>query len=273
MKKILLATTMLAGFAGVAAAEVTLSGESAYWITSDDGHTDQNFKTNVTFDMSGETDSGLSFGATLTLMNDGDTDGPGSLWIEGAFGKLSFNDVDSADAAVGIGMADIGFDGIGIDDDAEADRRNASGSTILYTYTTGGLTFAASIDSADSHNDGDFAVGAKYVVDAGYRVSAAYSQADGYDIMAVGAGGTFGAVSVNVFYADNEWYGSGFGADVAYTSGALTVSAAYGSADNGGDDDFGIGAAYDLGGGLSVAAGLGSVDGYTQADAGIKLKF
>ncbi|MEY4872790.1 MAG: hypothetical protein RLZZ563_2120, partial [Pseudomonadota bacterium] len=62
MKKILLATTMLAATAGFAAAEVSLSGDARMGITKVDGSDAVlNHRARVKFSLSGETDNGLSF--------------------------------------------------------------------------------------------------------------------------------------------------------------------------------------------------------------------
>ena len=70
MKKVLFASTALVAFASAAAAEVTLSGSAEMGIfdTSQDG-VDAQFHTDidVTFTMSGETDGGLVFGASIDL--------------------------------------------------------------------------------------------------------------------------------------------------------------------------------------------------------------
>ena len=70
MKKVLFASTALVAFASAAAAEVTLSGmaEMGIFDTNADG-VDPQFHTDidVTFTMSGETDGGLVFGASVDL--------------------------------------------------------------------------------------------------------------------------------------------------------------------------------------------------------------
>ena len=68
MKKILLATTMLAGTAGFAAAEVAVSGYAEIGIWSDTvGDIAFHQDVEVTFAMSGTTDGGLEFGAQIDL--------------------------------------------------------------------------------------------------------------------------------------------------------------------------------------------------------------
>ncbi len=274
MKKILLATTLLAASAGFAAAEVKVSGEAFYRLANDGTKTTDSYKTSFTFTGTGTSDGGVEFGGSLTLMNDGNVDGPGSFFISGAFGKLSFNDVDGADAAVGIGMADVGFDGIGVDDDAEGGkRRNASASQLLYTNTIGNISFAVSSHDAKTGGS-DSSVGVKYTSGDFYG-AAAYSKVGADNVAALTVGGKAGAAAFNVFYAKSDKNGAGYGADVTYTvSPVLSVTAAVGGTDTAGDKtDFGVGASYDLGGGLSVGGGIGSVDGKTHSDFGVKMKF
>uniref|UniRef100_UPI00286BBEF7 porin n=1 Tax=Tabrizicola sp. TaxID=2005166 RepID=UPI00286BBEF7 len=61
MKRILLATTLLAASSGFAAAEITLSGDARMGIIDDFGTGDTAFtsRARVKFTMSGETDGGL----------------------------------------------------------------------------------------------------------------------------------------------------------------------------------------------------------------------
>ena len=59
----------------------------------------------------------------------------------------------------------------------------------------------------------------------------------------------------------------------SYTSGDLTVTAAYGQTNVAGDaNDYGIGFAYDLGG-ATLAGGFGEVDGSSNADLGVTFSF
>ena len=138
MKKILLATTLLAATTGFAAAEVTLSGDARMGIISnfDNAATllvnesDLQFtsRARVKFTLSGSTDGGLEFGASFRAQDAGavtsvskGADGiagtaddivtvgggaangqAGSVFISGAFGKLTMGDVDdAANSAIG----------------------------------------------------------------------------------------------------------------------------------------------------------------------------
>ncbi len=109
MKKVLLATTALVGLAGAAAAEVTISGSAEMGIvgggvnaTNGSGGETQFFNdVDIKFTLTGESDSGLSFGAVVdldeagNLGNEFDNQGT-SVFISGAFGTLTMGDTDGA---------------------------------------------------------------------------------------------------------------------------------------------------------------------------------
>jgi outer membrane protein OmpU len=154
MKKILLATTMIVGGASIAAADVTLSGSARMGVISpvdnlatttvDEGDIQFTSRARVVFTMSGESDSGLSFGATFRadnagLANSGDA---GSVFISGAFGKLSMGDVDGAAQMATGHVAGVGLTGLGDLNESTflgaGDGR--SDPTALYEYSAGALT-------------------------------------------------------------------------------------------------------------------------------------
>ncbi|MCF6444780.1 porin [Nereida sp. MMG025] len=104
MKKILFATTALVATAGVAAAEVSVTGFAEMGLF-DDGTNDVQFFTDIdaTLTMTGETDGGLSFGAALDLdeaagaatQNNAD-DGGIAIFVSGGFGTVTLGDTDGA---------------------------------------------------------------------------------------------------------------------------------------------------------------------------------
>ncbi len=74
MKKVLFASTALVAFTGAAAADVTLSGRAEMgiynpFVAAPGANSGWQFFTDidVTFTMSGETDNGLTFGASVDL--------------------------------------------------------------------------------------------------------------------------------------------------------------------------------------------------------------
>jgi outer membrane protein OmpU len=85
MKKVLLASTALIGFAGMAAAEVTLSGSGRFGLVyTDDGagtsDTVLSYRMRLNIDASTETDSGVKFGGRIRMQYD---DGDAHLDING----------------------------------------------------------------------------------------------------------------------------------------------------------------------------------------------
>jgi len=159
MKKVLLATTMLVGGASIAAAEVTLSGNARMGIISNfsDGNvlngneSDVVFtsRARVVFTLSGESDSGLSFGATFRADNAGAAAAgdAGSVFISGSFGKLSMGDVDGAAQMATGHVAGVGLTGIGDLNESTflAAGDGATDPTALYEYSAGDLTVYLSV--------------------------------------------------------------------------------------------------------------------------------
>lgn len=298
MKKILLATTMLAGFAGAASAEMALSGSAVMGVGGNGNDTYSLMETYVTFTGTGTTDGGLEFGLSATMAtydtdgtitstdDDGDdatfsaffNDGT-SVYISGAFGKLSMGSVSEADDVAG--LPDIGgIGGLGVDNVAEVDNGDSLGwgHNVNYTYSAGAFTVSA---SADIDTDGVYAVGGKYTF-GDYYVGLGFGADDNdYEhTTSLYAGGTMGAVAVKAMYSSYNYYGMGdytsnaYGLYGAYTTGALTISAEVAANDYDSDASFGLGAAYDLGGGATVTGGIASINGGDlKWEAGVSMSF
>jgi outer membrane protein OmpU len=186
MKKILLATTVLAGTAGVAAAEVAVSGYAEIGIIRSEagfaGSTNAQFHQDieVTFSMSGETDGGLSFGAKIDLdeTNVGAGDDSGTtVFVSGAFGTLTMGDTDGAldwaiaDAGALTTMGDdhtthvFWFNGNGFDGSHD-------GQVVRYEYSFGDFGVAVSYEQANNNatgtlQDDNIGIGATYSMDMG----------------------------------------------------------------------------------------------------------
>ena len=106
MRKVLLATTAIVAVAGVAQAEVSVSGsyEFGYVSVSDDRTSDNDDMYNdheIKFSFSNTTDSGLSFGAASELEGDADTTNgavmdESSMYVSGDFGKIEMGQNDGA---------------------------------------------------------------------------------------------------------------------------------------------------------------------------------
>ena len=333
MKKILIATTALVATAGFASAEVAISGAAKMGLqyNSEGATKTQVFSTaTLVVDMSGETDGGLTFGANMNIIiaDNGDVaNDDTTVYISGAFGKLSMGAVAEADEVAGLG--DIGWDGLDVDDVAEAfvgdelgDFTGVSlGHNVNYTISTGPVTFSLSGRLATGHgaNTTDsYAVGAKYTFGTAYvglgyashsiegssKLGTTFGGLANMDakVTSLFGGGTFGAIKVAAMYSDlnfdlsdgEDTYssdGKAYGINVSYKMDALTLSMGAAKAEIEGykQSSFGVGAAYDLGGGATLKGGIASIkdDSYgtpirdenvyankeTRADFGISFSF
>ncbi|WP_371155625.1 porin [Jannaschia sp. 2305UL9-9] len=298
MKSILFASTALVAFAGAAAAQgVALSGSAEMGIINADagasdnptgGDTEFHTDIDVTFTMSGETDNGLTFGATVDLdeSNDNDafnsrTQGGETIFISGNFGTLTMGDTDGAfDWA----MTEVNFNSGSINDD-ETTHAGFSGNSGLdgtydgqiarYDYAIGGLGFAisAELDDTDSAaNDEVLGLGFTYGIDLGgttVNLGLGYQTTQvanvDRDIVGVSANASFGSITAGINYSQLE-IGAAEVDHVAvglgYSSGPLSLNINYGDYDRGAaaldSDGFGLSAGYDLGGGAAIQFGYGT---------------
>jgi outer membrane protein OmpU len=290
---------MLAGTAGFAAAEVAVSGYAEMgvktWylqdadgvVISDASNSSFHQDVEVTFSMSGETDSGLSFGAAIDLdeTNVAAQDESGTtVFVSGAFGKLTMGDTDGAldwavqDAGSLTSMTDdhtshvAYFDANGFDGSHD-------GQILRYEYAMGDFGVALSYEQAANGladaSDDNVGIGATYSMDMsgtavkvglGYQAgSVAGVNGDvigasvGVDL-ASGFSGVIGYTSASLDGLNNDITRTGVG--LTYTTGALAVTANYGAIDAEGvagtTDSYGLAANYDLGGGAVVMVGYGS---------------
>ena len=213
MKKILLASTMLVSVAGFAAAEVAVSGNARMGVVSSDSATTFSSRVRMSFSGSGTTDGGLAFGGKFDAQ---DTQGAnagtsGSVFISGAFGKISMGGVDSGDAAAVGQLASVGYTGLGSTNSINyaADGFDLFG---LPAMVKGDFSF-----EINNYDDADIAVSTAVAGGAPAKVLYTYS-AGGLTLDA-------SASQINNGPTDHNSYGLG----VAYTTGGLTLAVGYGS--------------------------------------------
>ncbi|MCB2115748.1 MAG: porin [Rhodobacteraceae bacterium] len=302
MKKILLASTALVGFAGAAAAEVSLSGYAEIGIFGGSGGAapeDAQFHSDldVTFKLSGTSDSGFEFGASIDLDEVGDDanaaggdpishNGRGSgveeqaIWVSGSFGKVTLGDTDGAfDWA----LSEV-YMGTAINDDHSTHAGaywftgldgSYDGQVMRYEYSFGDFAAALSAELDDTGTgDAALGLGVKWSGDLGGMKANAglgYQDNGSTSVWGVSAGADMtNGISVKLGYADMDmgattdtWFGVGLG----YTTGALLVQANYGEYDSGADG-WGLVANYDLGGGAVAMLGYGSGNAVAGNGAG-----
>ncbi len=276
MKKILLATTALVATTGFAAAEMTWSGSANLGVRySDDGTTRAHNEIDLGMAATGETDGGIGWKVEMGLDTDqtdstgtatGDT---GSVALSGDFGTIRVGAVSSAGTS--IGLADIGFDGIGIDDVAELGRNAGGGHDVQWNYAMDDIALMVSFDTSDD----DMAVSAKW---SSGSLAIGISQAavsGGASATAASIGTSVGGFAVSMMASNSSTAGSdsvGMSASMPI-DGLGTVTFVTGSNDTDAKSAWGVGFSKSLGGGATLAGGYGSDNGNDVADLGIGFSF
>jgi outer membrane protein OmpU len=194
MKKVLFATTALVASAGIASAQgVEISGSAEMGIIGGDGIETQFMQSvDVRFSMSGETDNGLTFGATIDLDDTADSannrSGAGALipmtglgdvtgfadftvFISGSFGTLTMGDTDGA---LDWAMTEVNIGGSIADNETGHAGFNGNGTNsydsqiVRYDYSFGDFAFAVSAELDDTGvSDPNLGIGFKYSGDLG----------------------------------------------------------------------------------------------------------
>jgi len=218
MKKVLFATSALVALSGAAYAEVAVTGDGRMGLVWDGEDAQFSSRARARFNLTVETDSGLSFGGAFRVDQENYSANPegrsaahgtaGSVFVSGTYGKLSMGDVVSAaEAAIG-DLSEIGYtSGEFAGNPEEIDFLTGDGAnedqgpTALYEYTFNGVQLFASMTDGSRRdcNDGlasNVIVGSLgcYDTDADNDTDVAFSLAAGYE---------FGAYSVALAYSDN----------------------------------------------------------------------
>ncbi|SHF60325.1 outer membrane protein OmpU [Litoreibacter ascidiaceicola] len=289
MKKVLFASTALVAFGGAAVADVALSGRAEMGIftqnTAFSGgtNTGAQFFTDidVTFTMSGETDNGLTFGASVDLDEGGangtvtnagvpipgvasvngatgnnSDDGGATIFISGGFGTVTMGDTDGALDWALTEAGNVGNPGSLADDEtthagylgAYLDGAN-DGQILRWDYTSGAFGVAISLEDDNGSkavNTGiGYAIGFKYALDlSGTTVNFGIGHQRAADAAGVTPDAKATGVSVSATFAN------GLSAGVTYTDMSnLPV-----------DKHYSIGLGYTTGA-FSVHANYGKFDG------------
>ena len=278
MKKILLATTALVATTGFAAAEMSWSGSANLGMKySDNGTTTLHEEIDLGMAATGETDGGIGWKVEMGLdsnVTDASAteavDG-GSVSLTGDFGTIRVGNVSSAGTS--IGLPDVGFDTIGIDDAAEKGRNAGDSHDLRWTYAMDDIALDASFDTSDDDmaismkwSSGSLAIGISH---------AAAGATGGADATAASVGTSVGGFSVNVMAASHSTSANdsvGMSASMP-VDGLGTVTFITGSNDTDAQTSMGVGFAKALGGGATLKGYVGSVNGNDVADLGINLSF
>ncbi len=286
MKKVLLATTALALSAGVAYAEVSLSGSARMGMNYDESRASDKiqleYRTRIVLTGSGETDSGLSYSAAIRMNDQTGTISHTSfgVTVSGAFGSLTVgSDSSASEYAVG-DIAGVGYAYVG--GEATAFLTTSTGARVLYSYTAGDFTAYASAGSLGSD---EYSIGGKYSLN-GLTIGVGFEDDGVSKATAASVQYAMGDTTVKAVYMDTDDGNGAFtagavgrkqmGISAKHTMGAISVAGFYMNNDNATGADtknYGAGVAYDLGGGAAVKAGVGSTGGNTTADLGMTFSF
>jgi outer membrane protein OmpU len=280
MKKLLIATTALVATAGMAAADITITGHAAAGIHSglDDVTTTTSTtdvaadgvysNAGVAFALSGATDNGISFSASVDVMAgnkvdqgdfeyDGADDGAmdlGAVSMTGTFGTLTFDDAgidnlynDAYTAADVSYSTTVGAVSLTVAHDTSG-AADANSMSAGYTASGMGFTLLASDGSAGT----SASVAVSYALNDTVSVTGKTDQVAGAEsVQTITASTTLNGVSVALSSANN----STWDVDLGYTAGGFALT--YGVDET---DGWTATASSALGGGATFAAGVDSND-------------
>lgn len=288
MKKILFATTALIATAGIASAEVAITGFAEMGIMGGDNGVNASgdqFVTDVdvNFSMSGESDNGITFGASIDLdESDGSTatqttsnafgdgnQGGETIFVSGDFGTLTMGDTDGAldqavaetdimgditDASTESSVISMGFM------DGSAD---GNGQVARYDYSVAGFGLSVSAETPNGTDDkSTFGLGATYTVALG---GADLDLGIGYQ-----GGGTVTSVLGNATGSTGTGEGWGLSAGTTVAGVELVANYAEGIVNISGAKDpvvkmYGVAAAYSID---ALKVGINYGEAHVDYDSG-----
>ena len=290
MKKLLIASTALVATAGMAAADIAITGHAAAGIHSglDDVSTTSNTtdvagdgiysNAGVDFTMTGATDNGISFSASVNIDAgtevdtgdfeldgaDGGTAGLGAVSMTGTFGTVTFDDAGidnlyngdftaadvSYSTTVGAISLSIAHDTAGV----------AAANSMSAGYSARGMAFTLAASEAAAGTSASLSVA--YALNDSVSVTGTTDQVAGAEsVQTITAATTLNGVSVALSSANN----STWDVDLGYTAGGFALT--YGVDET---DAWTATATTALGGGATFAAGVSSDD---EMYAGVSFAF
>jgi hypothetical protein len=280
MKKILLATSILAASATIANAQaVTITGEGRMGVQFQNFGVwtwNQENRLRLDFNVEVEADHGLTFGAWTRAEMSSTGAGAGifsesRVWVQSGAVTLTFGNADGAIAGYGyshgwLGGCGVGYEGgqlcgdaAGLDTATHQEISNGPipAPQVLLTYEGSNYVVAISHqDNISTEIGGNVSFGA-WTFGAGYT--------DLFDIYTVSGHYDGGSWGVGAIVAANSF--------VTNWSVSATVAALGGEfygyvGEVFGDESYGLSFGYDLGGGASVVAGAEHIGGVTNATTG-----
>lgn len=297
MKKVLFATTALIATAGMASADVKLSGYGRFGViyienAAKETAITSRFRLNI--DGTTTADNGVTFGARVRVQGS-TNDGLGTASAPGFNGARFYAMANGLTVAVGniLGAIDsmpnlytgsVGLTGLGYGnvvsnfDDHGYTSTGASVNGLEVIYAADMYTIHASYNDTNGTNNERFEIVGSATF-MGYTVALGYQDsnlADDVEFIAT-VGGEVGPATVALAYAqdyaDQESITISADVDVA---AATSVQAYYNHDEEtatGDEDSYGIGFVHDIGGGASLRGGVASLQGNMRADVGVLFNF
>ena len=287
--------------ASLEAIKAAATGTAA--VTKTEDSTTAKNRVRIAFGLSGETDSGLEFGASIRADNaaGGNSGTAGSQYLSGSFGKISMGDLDGADEQMVGDISAMSFAGLGSNQEVSY---QSSDHNLAYSISMAGIDFAVSTEAGGGSST---AMGVKWSGDlGGSTVTVGLGQSDvgGKSETSIsaslGMGGFTGtiisstndngpvveAVTEVAAVADTTTYVAPvaknktpdtetMGFSLSYNIDALTITAYNKDVSTTGAKDkgySGVGVSYDLGG-MTAKAGVADVDGQSLMDFGVSFSF
>ncbi|MDA7738249.1 hypothetical protein N8899_00430 [Amylibacter sp.] len=250
----------IAGTAEVAAAAASMGTYSGDGIYSNAG---------VDFTMTGATDNGISFSASVNIDagmevdtgdfeldgKDGGTAGLGAVSMTGAFGTVTFDDGGIENLySDGLSNADVSYSttvgAVALTVAHDTAAASTGANSVSAGYSASGMAFTLTASEAAAGTSASLAV--SYALNDTVTITADTDQAAGKEsVQTIGATTTLNGVSVSVESANN----STWDVDLGYTAGGFALT--YGVDET---DGWTATATSALGGGATFAAGVNSED-------------
>lgn len=300
MKKILFATTALVATAGVAAADVSLSGYGRVGIAyvegrADEWRIDERFRLSI--DASTAADNGMEFGVRVRYQQDdvsyfghavgftpSDQFNQARYYMKAGGFEVGVGHIYGAiDSMPGMYAGSVGLTGLGyvnvvhnygVDFYTSTSALSNLGNGVELTWSAGdfGIHVSRSENILGAERT---ALAASYSF-GDWTVAAAIQDSNiiGDTEWALTAGGNIGAASVTLQVADNDGFMK-YGIGGSFDVGAATSIQAYVNTDEAAIDEesYGIGFVHNLGGGASLRGGVASTNGTNRADLGVLFNF
>jgi len=260
-------------------------------------------RVRVAFGLSGETDSGLAFGASIRADNAaaGNSGTGGSQYLSGSFGKISMGDLNDADEDMVGDISAMSLGGLGSN---QEHSYQSSGHNLAYWISMAGINFGVSTDAGGGSStamglnwSGDLGGG---TVTVGLGQSSVGGKTETSISASLGMGGFTGkilsstndngpvvkAVTEVAAVVDTTSYVAPvaenktpdtetMGFSLSYNIDALTITTYNKNMTTTGTKDkgySGVGVFYDLGG-MVAKAGVADADGQSVMDFGVSFSF